>query len=70
MPEVAIRRENVVIPTLGARIVLKGKRLEYPPEYFVQHLLVCLPLLIQLLMRNIVVLQWNWEESDHYDTMR
>jgi len=33
MPEVAICTENVVIPALSAGIVIKGERLEYPPEY-------------------------------------
>jgi hypothetical protein len=46
---------NVEIPALGAGIELKGERLEYPPEYFVQHLTVCLPQLIQPLLRNIAV---------------
>jgi hypothetical protein len=59
MPEVAICKEHVVIPALGARIEFKGERLEYPPEYFVQHLTVCLPLLIQPLLRNIAVLVRN-----------
>jgi hypothetical protein len=40
MPEVAISTENVVILALGAGIVFKGERLEYPPEYLIQHLLV------------------------------
>jgi len=70
MPEVAIGTENVVIPTLGAWILFKGERLEYPAEYFVQHFSVCLPLLIQLLLGNIVVLDWNWQERDHYDAVR
>jgi len=35
MPEVAICRENVVIPALGAGIILTGERPEYLPEYFV-----------------------------------
>jgi hypothetical protein len=55
MPEVAICTENVVIPAPGAGIEFKGERLESPPENFVQHLTVCLPLLIQLLLRNIAV---------------
>jgi len=69
MPEVAICTENVVIPTIGAGIVFKGEWLEYPTEYFVQHLLVCLLLLIQSPRRNIVVPDWNWPESDHYDAV-
>jgi hypothetical protein len=68
MSEVAICTENVVIPTLGTGILLKGEWLEYPLEYFVQHLSVSLPLLIQPLLKNIAVLDWNWEKSNHYDT--
>jgi hypothetical protein len=64
-PEVDICTENIVIPALGAGIFIKGEWVEYPPEYFVQHLLVCLPLLIQPIHRNIAVLDRNWKESDH-----
>jgi len=56
MPEVAICTENVGIPALGTGMLFKGKWLEYPPEYFVQHLWVCLPLHIQPLLMNIAVL--------------
>jgi len=70
MPEVAICTENDVIPTLGTGIVFKGKRLEYLPEYIVQHLSICLPLLIRLLLCNIAVLDWNRQESDHYYAVR
>jgi hypothetical protein len=59
MPEVAICMENIVIPTLDAGILFKGEWLQDPPEYFVQHLSVCLPLLIQLHLRTIAVLDWN-----------
>jgi len=69
MPQVAICTENIVIPTLSAGILLNGERLEYPPEYLVQHLSVCFPLLIQPLLRNIVVVDWNRQESDHYDAV-
>jgi len=65
MPEVTICTENDVMPALGIGILFKGERLEYPPEYIVQHLSVCLMLLIQLLLRNIEVLDWNRQESDH-----
>jgi hypothetical protein len=47
-----------------------GESLEYPPDYFVQHLSVCLPLLIEQRLRNITVLDWNRQESDHYDGVR
>jgi len=70
MPEVAICTENVVIPALGTGILFKGERLEYPPEYLVQHLSVCMPLLINPLLRNIAVLDRNRQESDHYDAVR
>jgi hypothetical protein len=43
--------------------------LEYPPEYFVQHLSVCLPLLIQPLVSNITVLDWKQQQSDQYDVV-
>jgi hypothetical protein len=58
-PEVAICTENVVIPAFGAGMLFRGEWLQYPPEYFVQHLSVCLPLLIQPLVRNIAVLDRN-----------
>ena len=70
MPEVAFCTENVVIPTLGVGIVFKGERLKYPPEYFVQHLSGCLLLLIQPLLRNIAVHDWNRQESDHCNSVR
>jgi hypothetical protein len=50
--------------------LFKGERLEFPPEYFVQHLSVCLPLLILPLLKNIAVLDRNQQESDHYDGVR
>jgi len=49
---------------------VSGERLEYLPEYFVQHLSDCLPLLIQPLLSNIVVPDWNRQESEHYDAVR
>jgi len=69
MPEVGICTENIVLPALGAGILFQGERLEYPPEYFVQHLSVCLQLFIQLLPRNSAVFDRNWHESDHYDAV-
>ena len=69
MSEVAICIANVVIPPLSAGIQCKSERLEHPAEYFIQHLSGCLPLLIQLLQRNIAVLHWNWQEIDHYDAV-
>jgi len=65
MPEVGICTENIVIPDLSVRIRFNCVRLAYPPEYLVQHLSVCFPLLIQLLLRDIAVLDWNRQESDH-----
>jgi len=56
MREVAICTVNVVISTLGAGTLFTGERVEYPLEYLVQHLSVCLPLLIWLLLRTIAVL--------------
>jgi len=69
-PGVAICKENVVIPSLGVGILFKGERLEYPPEYFVPYLSVCLPVLIQPLLRHFAVLDHDWQESDHYDGLR
>jgi hypothetical protein len=51
-PEDAMCTENVVIPALGVGISVKSERLEYPPEYFIQHLSVCLLLLIHPLLRR------------------
>ena len=62
--------ENVVIPTLGAGILFRCEGVEYPPEYLVQHLSGCLPLLIQPDPRNIAVLDQNRQECDHYDDVR
>jgi len=59
MPEVAICTENILIPALGARGLCEGEWLEYTPEYFFQHLSVCMPLLIQHLLRKIAVVGWN-----------
>jgi hypothetical protein len=59
MPEVAICTENFVIPALGAGILISGEWVEYPLEYFIQHLSDCLPLLIQPFLRNIAVLDRN-----------
>ena len=69
MPEVAICTENVVIPTLSAVFLFDGERLEYMPEYLVQHLLVCCPLHILPLLRIIAVLDRNRQQSDHYDAV-
>jgi hypothetical protein len=70
MPEVAICTENIVIPALGVGIVFKGERLEHPPEYFVQHLSDCMPLLIQPLLRNLAGPDRNRQASNHHDTVR
>jgi len=51
-PEVAICTENIVILALGVGIGFQGGRLDYPPHHFVEHLSVCLPLLIQPLLRK------------------
>jgi hypothetical protein len=49
--------------------LFKGERVEYPPENLVQHHSVCLPLLIQPLLRIIAVLDRNQQECDHYDAV-
>lgn len=54
-PVVAICTENVVLPTLSAGIVFNGERLEYQPVYIFQHLSICILLLMQAILRNIVV---------------
>jgi hypothetical protein len=41
-------------------ILFEGEGLEYPPEHFVQHLLVWLLLLIQPLLNNIAAFVSNW----------
>jgi hypothetical protein len=56
MPEVAICTENVVIPALGPGMLFKGKWLEYPPAYCIQHLSVCFLLLLESLVKTIAVL--------------
>jgi hypothetical protein len=69
MPEVAICTENFVIPSLGAGILFKGERLEYLLEYLLQHLSLCMPLLILPLLRNIAVLDQNRQESNLYNAV-
>ena len=59
-----------MIPTLSAGILFTGERLVYPPEFILLHLSVCLPLLIQPLLRNVEVLDWNRQVSNHYDGVR
>jgi hypothetical protein len=68
-PEVAICIRKVVIPALGAGIVFNGERMQYLLDYLVQHLVVCMPLLIKLDLRNIAVLDRNRQESYHYDAV-
>jgi hypothetical protein len=50
-------------------ILLPGERLKYTQEYHLQQLSVCLPPLIQPLTKNSAVLDWNWQESHHHDTV-
>jgi len=69
MPEVGICPENVVIRALGAGMLFTSVWLEYLPVYFVQHLSVCLLLPIQPRLRNIVVLDSDRQESNHYDAV-
>jgi hypothetical protein len=58
------------MPDRGVDILNTGQRPENQPEYFVQHPMVCLPLLIQQLRRNIQVVVWTWQGSDHYNGVR
>ena len=60
MPKVDISTENVVIPSPCAGILMKGEWVKLQPEYFVQHLPISSQLLIQPLLRNIAVRDWNW----------
>jgi hypothetical protein len=69
MPEVAICSDNIVLLALSQGILFKDEWLEYPPEFFIQHLSGCLPLLVPLLQRNIPVLDWNRKGSDHYEAV-
>jgi hypothetical protein len=65
MPGVAIWKEHIVIHALGTGMLLKGERVEYPPEYLVQHLSVWLVLVIPPLLTNIEGLDQDRQESDH-----
>jgi len=58
------------MPALGGGILFKGERLDYQAEYFVQHLPVWLPLLVQQLVKNIPVVDWTPQESEHYNGVR
>jgi hypothetical protein len=49
--------------------LFESERLEYTPEYVVQHLSVSVPLLIQPLLRIIMVHDWNQQDSEHYDAV-
>jgi len=64
-PEVVICTENVVIHDFGVGMLFIGERLQFPPEYIVQHNSVCLLLSIQPLQRKIIVRDWHRQESDH-----
>jgi hypothetical protein len=46
MPEVGIGTANIEIPATGVGISFADDRPQYPPEYFIQLLAVCLPQLI------------------------
>jgi len=70
MLEVAICTEKVVLPALGDGILFKVQRVKLPLEYLVQHLSVCLPLLIQPLQGNIDVRDRNQRGSNLYDAVR
>jgi len=61
--------ENVVIPALGAGILCKGESVEYPPEYLVKHLSVCVLWLILPFLRNIAVHDQNRHEREYYDAV-
>jgi hypothetical protein len=54
MLEVTIYTGNSVIPAIGIQTVFDDVRLENLPEYFIPHLPVCVPPLIEPFLRNIV----------------
>ena len=56
-------------PALGAAILFKCERIEYPPEYLIQHLSVCVTLHMQPVQCNIAGVDRERQESDHYDTV-
>jgi hypothetical protein len=64
-PENSISAEMFVLPTLGAGILSNGEKLAYLPEHCVQQLSVCLPLLIQPLVRKIAVLDCDWQQREY-----
>jgi len=64
-PEVAICPEIVVLPALSAGNVFTGERLKYLPEYLVQPLSVCMPLLMQQFLWNIAVLDRKQQKGNH-----
>jgi hypothetical protein len=65
MTEIAISTEHIVIPALGAGIKFNTERLKYLLKYVVKHLSICLTMLVETPMRNIVVLDRNRQESDN-----
>jgi len=60
--------EDFIILALCAGSLCKAERLEYPRDYLVHHLPVGLPLLSNLELWNIAVLDWNPKEGDKYGT--
>jgi hypothetical protein len=69
MPEVPICTGNAAIPALGVRSLFEGERMKFQLEYLFQHLLVCMSLLIQPLLRNIAVRASNGPASNHYNAV-
>jgi len=61
--------ENLVITALGAKISFTGEMLEYPPANFIQYFLVHLPWLMQPLVSNTALLDWNGQERDDFDAV-
>ena len=66
-PEVTICTENISIPALWAGIMFPGERREYPPQYLVQHLSVCLLPHITPFAGNLGSQDWNWQKINHYE---
>jgi hypothetical protein len=56
---------KIEVPALCARMLGTGYRLEWLPEYFVQHLTDSLLLFVLLFLNTIAVVDQNWQEREH-----
>jgi hypothetical protein len=69
MLDVVINPENFILPLFAAGMFFAVERLEYPQEYFIRLLSVQIVQLVLLHLRNNAVIDWNWQESDHYEAV-